>query len=94
MLYGIDTNIKVTIYTLKNAPIRQREINKFKEKYPLLTVIRTNRIHFRVLVIDEEIYQFSYSFKDLGKRRTCVSKFLGTKEMLFSGLDDEEKEEF
>lgn len=70
-----EINIPITIYTLPSASITKQDINKFQINHNL-TVIRTNIIHDRFLIIDDDIYSIGSSIKDVGKKRFVMTKII------------------
>ena len=70
-----EINIPITIYTLPSASITKQDISKFQINHNL-TVIRTNIIHDRFLIIDNEIYSIGSSIKDVGKKRFVMTKII------------------
>ncbi len=52
----------------------QLDIQKHNSQYPTVDVIRTQNIHDRFLVVDEDIYHIGASLKDLGKKLFAFSK--------------------
>ena len=71
MFNGIDKNIDILIYTLPSANLSKQDISHFESTYKS-KIIKTNKAHFRILIIDEEIYVYTYSIKDLGKKRSAI----------------------
>ena len=65
--------IPITIYTLPSASITKQDISKFKINHNL-TIIRTNIIHDRFLILDADIYSIGSSIKDVGKKRFVMTK--------------------
>ena len=70
-----EINIPITIYTLPSASISKQDINKFQINHNL-TIKRTNIIHDRFLIIDDEIYSIGSSIKDVGKKRFVMTKII------------------
>ena len=66
-------NIPITLYTFSGAPLSKDDINKFKTNHNL-EVIKTNLIHDRFIIIDNDIYACGASIKDLGKKRFIIVK--------------------
>lgn len=76
MLSRKQQGVDVTIYTLPNAQISNRDIKIFNAQYPNLVVKRTNAFHDRFLILDDSIvYQIGASIKDVGKKCFGVSLF-------------------
>ena len=70
-----DINIPITIYTLPSASISKQDIKKFQINHNL-TIKRTNIIHDRFLIIDDDIYSIGSSIKDVGKKRFVMTKII------------------
>ena len=65
--------VPITIYTFSSADITKQDISKFQINHNL-TLIRTNIVHDRFLIIDDDIYSIGSSIKDVGKRRFVMTK--------------------
>ncbi|MDE6656926.1 MAG: virulence RhuM family protein, partial [Anaeroplasmataceae bacterium] len=65
MLVGI--SIPITIYTYPSSTLTNQDIDKFNIHHNL-TVIKTNKIHDRFIIIDDTIYLCGSSIKDVGKK--------------------------
>jgi len=70
-----EINIPITIYTLPSASVSKQDINKFQINHNL-TIKRTNIIHDRFLIIDDDIYSIGSSIKDVGKKRFVMTKII------------------
>ena len=68
------TNIKVTIYTNISKQL-ELDFKKYKEQYNNLEIKQFNKSHDRFLIIDNQVYHFGASLKDLGKKWFAFSKF-------------------
>ncbi|MDE6047194.1 MAG: virulence RhuM family protein [Anaeroplasmataceae bacterium] len=80
MLVGIP--LPITIYTYSSSTLTNQDIDKFNIKHHL-TVIKTNKIHDRFIIIDDTIYLCGSSIKDVGKKRFVLTKLEAiTKETL------------
>ncbi|MCM1196411.1 MAG: hypothetical protein NC310_04965, partial [Roseburia sp.] len=81
MLVGIP--LPITIYTYPSAPLSNQDIDKFNIHHNL-TVIKTNKIHDRFIIIDDIIYLCGSSIKDVGKKRFVLTKivFVTIKDLL------------
>ncbi|MDE6413900.1 MAG: virulence RhuM family protein [Anaeroplasmataceae bacterium] len=71
MLVGIA--LPITIYTYPSAPLSHQDIDKFNTQHHL-TIIKTNKIHDRFIIIDDRIYLCGSSIKDVGKKRFVLIK--------------------
>ncbi|MBR4237281.1 virulence RhuM family protein [bacterium] len=65
--------VPITIYTFPSADITKQDISKFQINHNL-TLIRTNIVHDRFLIIDDDIYSIGSSIKDVGKKRFIMTK--------------------
>ena len=64
-----NSGVSTTIYTSKKAKLTAQDIQNFNAQYPPLTVIYTEKMHDRFLIIDRQtIYHIGASLKDLGKK--------------------------
>ena len=70
-----EITVSITIYSLPSANITKQDIYKFQINHNL-TVIRTNVIHDRFLIIDDDIYSIGSSIKDVGKKRFVMTKIV------------------
>ena len=79
-----DIKINIIVVTFDSAPLSKKDIQIFSKNHNLL-VIRNNKIHDRFVIIDDTVYVYGSSLKDLGKKRTLVYKHKSiTKEMLLN----------
>ena len=79
-----DIKVNIIIITFDSAPISKKDIQMFSNSHNI-KVIRNNKIHDRFVIIDDIVYVFGSSLKDLGKKRTLVYKHKSiTKEMLLN----------
>ena len=79
-----DIKVNIIIVTFDSAPISKKDIQMFSNTHNL-KIIRSNKIHDRFVIIDDIVYVFGSSLKDLGKKRTLVYKHKSiTKEMLLN----------
>ncbi|MDE6242227.1 MAG: virulence RhuM family protein [Anaeroplasmataceae bacterium] len=81
MLIGI--SLPITIYTYPSSTLTNQDIDKFNINHNL-TVIKTNQIHDRFIIIDDTIYLCGASIKDVGKKRFVLTKidFINTKVLI------------
>jgi len=64
-----NSGVSTTIYTSKKAKLTAQDIQNFNAQYPPLTVIYTEKMHDRFLIIDNQtLYHIGASLKDLGKK--------------------------
>ncbi|MCM1557200.1 MAG: virulence RhuM family protein [Anaeroplasma bactoclasticum] len=71
MLAGI--TLPIIIYTYPSAPLSNQDIDKFNIHHNL-TIVKTNKIHDRFIIIDDTIYLCGSSIKDVGKKRFILTK--------------------
>ncbi|MDE6047397.1 MAG: virulence RhuM family protein, partial [Anaeroplasmataceae bacterium] len=63
-----DISIPITIYTYPSSTLTNQDIDKFNIRHNL-TIIKTNKLHDRFIIIDDTIYLCGSSIKDAGKKR-------------------------
>ena len=66
-------NVKAIIYTKSVSKQLQLDIRKHNTQYVPIDIISFNKAHDRFLIIDEKVYHFGASLKDLGKKWFAVS---------------------
>jgi hypothetical protein len=66
--------VSATIYTERITNQFQTDLSKYNTQYPPITIKEIEKVHDRFLIIDQQLYHFGASFKDLGKRLFLVSK--------------------
>ena len=52
----------------------QLDVRKHNSQYPPVTVVQTQNIHDRFLIVDDVVYHIGASFKDLGKKLFAFSR--------------------
>ena len=67
------TKVKVTIYTNITKQL-ELDFKKYKEQYNNLEIKQFQKSHDRFLIIDNQVYHFGASLKDLGKKWFAFSK--------------------
>ena len=67
------TKVKTTIYTNITKQL-ELDLKKYKEQYNNLEIKQFNKSHDRFLIIDNQVYHFGASLKDLGKKWFAFSK--------------------
>ena len=67
------TNIKTTVYTNITKQL-ELDLKKYSEQYKNLEIQQFNKSHDRFLIIDNQVYHFGASLKDLGKKWFAFSK--------------------
>ena len=50
------------------------DIQKHNSQYPPITIVQTQNIHDRFLIVDDDVYHIGASLKDLGKKLFAFSK--------------------
>ncbi|MCM1557066.1 MAG: hypothetical protein NC087_05985, partial [Anaeroplasma bactoclasticum] len=70
MLAGI--TLPIIIYAYPSAPLSNQDIDKFNIHHNL-TIVKTNKIHDRFIIIDDTIYLCGSSIKDVGKKRFVLT---------------------
>ena len=58
------------------------DIQKHNSQYPPVTIVRTQNIHDRFLIVDNVVYHIGASLKDLGKKLFAFSKMYLSPDML------------
>ena len=66
--------VSATIYTEHITNQIQTDLSRYNTQYPPITIKEMEKVHDRFLIIDQQLYHFGASFKDLGKRLFVVSK--------------------
>jgi hypothetical protein len=69
-------DVAATIYTKKISPQMRLDLQKHNAQYPPVAVKTFTRSHDRFLIIDDVVYHFGASLKDLGKKWFAFSKML------------------
>ena len=83
----IDVNVPITIIKNDRAMLHNKDIELFSLKHDI-KLITDNRYHDRFVIIDDDIYHFGGSLKDIGNKITTVIKTYFTKESILK-LDKE-----
>lgn len=65
--------VKAIIYTKQIPAQLQLDINKHNVQYSPIVIQAFNKAHDRFLIIDDQVYHFRASLKDLGKKWFAVS---------------------
>jgi hypothetical protein len=68
-------NVKVTIYTKNISKQLKLDVEKFNSQYKPIEIKEFTDSHDRFMVIDDIVYHFGASLKDLGKKWFAFSKF-------------------
>ena len=70
-----EKEVKVTIYTKEITKKLELDLKRYNSQYPFIEVKEFKKSHDRFLIIDNDVYHFGASLKDLGKRWFAFSKF-------------------
>jgi hypothetical protein len=71
-----EKGVKARVYTAQVSPQLQLDLQKHNAQYPRITLKTFSRSHDRFLIIDDVVYHFGASLKDLGKKWFAFSKML------------------
>ena len=81
-------NVKVVIYSELTKQL-ELDLKKFNSQYERIEIKQFNKAHDRFLIIDNQVYHFGASLKDLGKKWFAFSKMdKGFKEIIVSRTGD------
>ena len=81
-------NVKVEIYSELTKQL-ELDLKKFNSQYERIEIKQFNKSHDRFLIIDNQVYHFGASLKDLGKKWFAFSKMdKGFKEIIVSRTGD------
>ena len=69
-----ETGVDATIYTAQITQQLQLDLQRHNAQYPPVTINVFTRSHDRFLFIDDTVYHFGASLKDLGKKWFAFSK--------------------
>jgi hypothetical protein len=81
-----EKGVKATVYTQKISPQLQLDLQKHNAQYPPVTVKTFALSHDRFLIVDDVVYHFGASLKDLGKRWFAFSKMLLNAQTLLQNI--------
>jgi hypothetical protein len=70
-----NVEIKTIIFTKEISRQLQLDLVKYNEQYPKIEIKEFKNAHDRFLIIDNNVYHFGASLKDLGKKWFAFSKF-------------------
>ena len=77
MLSKKNKNVEAVILTSSNSNIPKLDIQKFNKEYGILKIAKTNKIHDRFIIIDnEKLYHLGASIKDLGRKCFGINKII------------------
>ena len=74
-LFSKVCDVKVVIYTHGISKQLKLDLKKYNSQYGNVKIKEFSDAHDRFLIIDEEVYHFGASLKDLGKKWFAFSKF-------------------
>jgi len=69
-----DKDVKVKIFT-KISKQLELDLKKYNSQYALITIEEFTKSHDRFIIIDDKVYHFGASLKDLGKKWFAFSRF-------------------
>lgn len=67
-------NVQLAVYTQKISQKFLLDVQKFESQYKPVSVTEFKKSHDRFLIIDDTVYHFGASLKDLGKKWFAFSK--------------------
>ncbi len=70
-----DSKVNIKVYTKNISSKLKLDLEKYNEQYKNITIKEFTNSHDRFLIIDNNVYHFGASLKDLGKRWFGFSKF-------------------
>ncbi len=85
--------VSVTIFTPKITKVLQQDITKHNAQHEKIKISTFAKSHDRFLIIDEQVYHFGASLKDLGKKWFAFSKMQISKETITKQLRVENVEQ-
>jgi uncharacterized protein with NAD-binding domain and iron-sulfur cluster len=74
MLSKRKKNVAATVFTSHITKQLQLDLQKHNQQYPSIELLEFSKSHDRFLIIDEVVYHFGASLKDLGKKWFAFSK--------------------
>jgi len=77
--------VNAIIYTKQISSQLQLDINKHNAQYEPVEIYESTHFHDRFLIIDEVVYHFGASLKDLGKKLFAFSKMEMRKSEILKG---------
>ncbi len=73
MLDKREAGADATIYTMQVSKALKLDIDKHNSQYPAIEVKVFRNSHDRFLIVDDKVYHFGASIKDLGKKWFAVN---------------------
>ena len=74
-LFSKNTQIELLIYTTNITEQLKLDVKKYNIQYKNLQIKEIKIFHDRFLIIDEKVYHFGASLKDLAKKSFAFSRF-------------------
>ena len=74
--------VSAEIRTGRMSELLRLDIQKHNSQYPPVTIVQTQNIHDRFLIVDDVVYHIGASLKDLGKKLFAFSKMCLSPDML------------
>ena len=85
-----DIKVDIIIYTYPSATISKNDIKLFQRTHNLI-INRMSNIHDRFIVVDDDVYAFGSSLKDIGKKITLVSKLETISKEMILNIEESKK---
>jgi len=78
------SNVQILHFANSDKPVKvfSLDIQKHNSQYTPVTIVRTQNIHDRFLIVDDVVYHIGASLKDLGKKLFAFSKLCLSPDML------------
>ena len=86
MLDKRTAGVEARLYTRHVSPQLQLDIARHNAQYPPIAVLEFPNVHDRFLCVDDTVYHFGASLKDLGKRWFAFSRMEITADMLLEKM--------
>ncbi|MBO5814747.1 MAG: virulence RhuM family protein [Bacteroidales bacterium] len=82
MLSKREAGVSAEIRTGRLSQPLQLDLQRHNSQYEPISIIQTQNIHDRFLIVDDDVYHIGASLKDLGKKLFAFSKMTITPELL------------
>lgn len=82
MLSKREAGVSAEIHTGRLSQQLQLDLQRHNSQYEPISIIQTQNIHDRFLIVDDDVYHIGASLKDLGKKLFAFSKMTITPELL------------
>ena len=82
MLSKRDKSVSAEIRTGRLSQQLQLDLQRHNSQYEPISIIQTQNIHDRFLIVDDDVYHIGASLKDLGKKLFAFSKMTITPKLL------------